>query len=640
MSALFENPIVKAFLTRREVGPAEFAVLQRPEASHQHDPFLLDNMVEMVDRLHSLKESGARIVIDPDYDADGVLSGTLASVAFHLFGFENVSVYHPRLRDGYGMTPKAVDRIVNEFPDVEVLFTTDNGSNARDGIRHAKSLGLTVLVTDHHLATSDPDADVVVNPNRVHVSQAYPYKSISGTAVAYKVFEAYNARHGQLSAGDAAAFKSLLLLVGISTVSDMMPMRDENRYFVQEAIRLLTRFADTHTPHRVGQYDDTPLGQYYRGLDLLVYSMNQRAKLNYGVDSSTFGFLIGPLLNSPRRMSGLSSESFALFETMRATLEKPLEELPSEHLFVVNDTRKQYVASLSQALLAEIAAVPDAAEMAVFTAKMNSGVAGLLASDFLSATDLPTIAFGVYETNDTHIINPRPTSEVVLKGSGRAPSWFDLHATLTRLSKRYPDLFVGFGGHQGAAGVSIKASQLPKLQMLFANEIKTALERREGSAVQTKRPALVVPGEFLLVTDTARRQLSGYDGEVRFTPVEADFAAESALIDAMRFFEQAAPFGEGFEAPTFTLAFTKQEIGEDRIMGPDKNHVKFKLKTVGELDVIRWKGADWYAALAPETVVSVTGELSFNEFRGRKTPQLIVKRVVEHTPVPETGTAI
>ena len=632
MSAVFENPIVQAFLTRRGVTRDELAVIQRPEASHQHDPFLLDNMVAMVDRLHDLKQSGARITIDPDYDADGVLSGTLASVAFYLFDFEHVNVYHPRLRDGYGMTPKAVDRILAQFPDTEVLFTTDNGSNAHEGIAYAKSLGLEVLVTDHHLASRDPQADVVVNPNRTHVSQAYPYKSISGTAVAYKVFEAYNVRHGNLSPAQEAAFKSLLLLVGISTVTDVMPMRDENRYFVQEAIRLLERFSQTHTPSRVGQYDDTPLGQYHRGLDLLVYSMNQRGKLGYGVDASTFGFLIGPLLNSPRRMSGFSSESFALFETMREAVLGATPVLPSEHLFDVNEARKQYVSSLSQALLAEISASPDPVEMTVFTAQMQSGVAGLLAGEFTTATDLPVLAFGVYETHDTALIHARPTSDVVLKGSGRAPSWFDLHATLTRLSKRYPDLFVKFGGHQAAAGVSVKASQLPRLQMLFANEVKTALETRQDttSGGSGRRLPFTVPGEFLLINDTARQALAGYDGEVHFTPLDMQFEHGSDLQEALAFFEAAAPFGEGFDAPTFTLAFTKADVTGTRIMGKDANHVKLSLDGAGGLQVIRWKGADWYEQLAPTTLVSVTGELGYNEFRGEKTPQFIVKRVVEH----------
>lgn len=620
------NPLVQAFLDRRRVSLAELDTILAPEASHQHSPFLLADMERMVEALHEAKEAGRQVLILPDYDADGVLSGTVASVALYLFGFKPAHVYHPRVRDGYGMTPHSVDRALLECPTADVILTTDNGSNAHAGVEHAKAIGLTVLVTDHHLAMADPVADVVVNPNRRHIDQPYPYKSISGTAVIYKVFEAYNARHGNLSPDDAAAFRSLLLLVGMSTITDVMPMRNENRYFVEEAVRLLTRFAGTHTPQRVGMYDDTPLGQYYRGLDLLVYSLNQRGKLDYGVDASTFGFMIGPMLNSPRRMSGSSSESFALFETMRSILLGPVPALPSENLFAVNESRKAYVGELTASLHAAMREAEDIYEMTVFTAQMKTGVAGLLAGEFSKATDLPVIAFGVFDTDDTAVINPRSKTDETLTGSGRAPGWFDLHATLTHLHATYPGLLVSFGGHQGAAGVKVKASKLELLRGLFAHEVRVAQAEALKHLQSTKRLPIAVPGEFLIVTPFAREKLAGYDGEVHFTPIETTFDEGTVAHEALAFFGQAAPFGEGFTAPTFTLVARKKDLGEPFFMGAEKNHVKCKYAGV---DIIRWKGSEWFASLADDVVLSLTGEMQFNEFRGRKTPQLIVQRVVE-----------
>lgn len=613
-----DNEIIRSFLERRELTYDDIAYLAQPDSSHQHNPFLLRGMETWIDTLHHVK--GEKVAIIPDYDADGVLSGTLARVGLYLLGFGDAFVLPPRASDGYGISKLSIDRVREQCPEATVLVTTDNGSNAHDGVQYAKSLGFTVLVTDHHLATDAPLADAVVNPNG-HGDTTYPFPAISGTAVIYKALLAYFYKFNQ----EEAVFRNmqtLVLLVGASTISDVMPLLDENRYFVTEAVRMLTHFEEGSSDERLYAYTDNPLDQYFRGVDLLLLSLRGHGKLKYGIDSDTFGFVIGPMLNSPRRMTGDSTLGFSLFQTRKEDLKVGIRSLPGEALYALNEERKVYVKQLTNELLHYIETSDvSPIEHMVFSVRMESGIAGLLSNNFTKTYGLPSVAFGTNQKDEGgSIINPPLVEGRLLSGSARAPQGFNLHQLLETIDRLAPGLMVKWGGHEEAAGITIRAENLDMFRQAFLHVCMELVEVEEDDG-------LTLGGDFLIVTNTFDKLPTlgvkpSEDIHLIDARVEGSINTHKNLWGAIRFFEEVAPFGQGFSAPSFTVSFYANDIARAFYMGAEKQHVKCTL--MNGLHVIYWNGAETFKEgfKANNTFVA-KGPLSINEYNGNVSLQLI-----------------
>lgn len=642
-----QNPIIRSFLHRREFSAQDVTYLINPNETHQHDPFLLKGVGRWIDVLHSVK--GQPIAVIPDYDADGVLSGTLARVGLSLFGFGDVYLYPPKTRDGYGLSKQSVNNVLDAQPDTRVIITTDNGSNAHEGIQYAKEKGLTVLVTDHHLADAPPCADAVVNPNG-HGDNTYPFTHISGTAVIYKALAAYANKY-TTNPHVWRDFRSLVLLVGISTISDVMPLINENRYYVTESVKMLTHFVNGYSVERVLAYDDTPIHQYYRGVDLLVTTLNQRGKLKYGINADTFGFTIGPILNSPRRMIGESEISFRLFQTEQADLKDAEHVLPSDELYAINEERKTYVQKLTTALFShmkEQGGVP--LDYMIFNARMRGGVAGLLSGNFTKKFGLPSIAFGVgpdasQEESENPInvdVGNLPDGSV-FAGSARSPETFDLHSFLKVIDADNPGLIEKWGGHAQAAGITIRAENYERFRDVFTNKFMEILAEQ---TVDQKEPEVASPfnGEYILTTEAYDRLITkGVTHESEVVPLHGHTSVftNQSLWEAVRFFEQLEPFGHGFPRPSFSVAIAMRDVPRVFTMGADQQHAKLMLRN--GLTVINWNGAALFQRAEPveidasgnpvpdSRVFVVTGELSVNRFNGVESLQLIASDVQELT---------
>ncbi|MCC2248911.1 DHH family phosphoesterase [Virgibacillus sp. AGTR] len=640
-----QNPIIHSFLHRRDLTTQDVTYLLNPNETHQHDPFLLKGVGRWIDVLHSVK--GHSIAIIPDYDADGVLSGTLARVGLSLFGFGDAYLYPPKTRDGYGLSKKSIDNVLQARPDISVIVTTDNGSNAHDGVLYAKEKGLIVLVTDHHLAEHPPCADAVVNPNG-HGDNTYPFTHISGTAVIYKTLAAY--AHKYVKNPDVwHDFHSLVLLVGISTISDVMPLVNENRYYVKESVRMLTYFIEGYSVGRVLGYDDTPLHQYYRGVDLLVTTLNQHGKLKYGIDADTFGFIIGPMLNSPRRMMGESELSFQLFQSKRSDIADTRRSFPSDDLFVINEQRKVYVQMLTTALFSymkEHGGRP--LDYMIFNARMREGIAGLLSGNFTKKFGLPSIAFGLDEgmsQNKHDRINVDITGRQFLTGSARSPETFDLHGFLTDIDTAYPGLIEKWGGHAQAAGITIRAEKYDQFRAVFTSRFIAVMAEQ----MTHQEESSAFNGEYVLTTDAYDRLMQGgatHKSEVVPLHRNTSVFTNQTLWDAVRFFEQLEPFGNGFPRPSFSVAIAMQDVSRIFYMGAEKQHAKLMLSN--GLTVIQWNGAKLFARPEPvetdkegnpapdDRMFVVTGTLGINRFNGDESLQLIATDVCDITPLDES----
>jgi single-stranded-DNA-specific exonuclease len=647
-----QNPIIRSFLERRELTVHDLSYLTNPDASHQHDPFLLKGVGRWIDTLHNVK--GLPIAIIPDYDADGVLSGTLARVGLSLFGFGDAYLYPPKTNDGYGLSKLSIDNVLNARPDIRVIVTTDNGSKAFEGIQYAKEKGLTVLVTDHHLADVAPCADAIVNPNG-HGDNTYPFTHISGTAVIYKALWAYGRKY-ITNAQIWLDFRSLVLLVGISTISDVMPLVNENRYFVTESVKMLRHFINGYNKDRVLGYDDTPLHQYHRGVDLLVTTLHAYEKLKYGVDADTFGFLIGPMLNSPRRMTGDSTLSFQLFQSKREDLFDSSRLLPSDQLYELNEQRKVCVQKLTAALFEHIKRSDGSPlDYMVFNARMNKGVAGLLSGNFTTKFGLPSVAFGAgpegsedADRSDTNIINVGTLGKTFMVGSARSPETFDLYGFLTVIDAEHPGLIEKWGGHAQAAGITIRAEHFERFREVFTSRYAAVMVAHLKAKGVPATPS-PFDGEYILTTEAYDRLIqTGLTHEREVVPLHGSTSVftNQTLWEAVRFFEQLEPFGHGFPKPTFSVAIAMRDVPRIFTMGVDRQHAKLML--TNGLSVIHWRGAALFARPEPVELDAggnpapdvrlfiVTGVLDVNRFNGTESLQLIVADVQDITESDES----
>lgn len=633
MKSNYNLAIIK-FLENRQLEVKDIDYLVNPSFNHQHNPMLMYGLEEWIDILHSLK--GKVISIIPDYDADGVLSGTTARVGLSLLGFGDCYIYPPKVYEGYGLSVESIDSLLLAKPDTEVIITTDNGNSAHDGIAYAREKGIVVLVTDHHRAEVDPKANAVVNPNRVYTSdlEQYPFREISGTTVIYKVLLAYANKYID-DENIINQYRSLILLVGIATVSDVMPLLNENRYFVLESINMLKRFILTHNFERLQSFDDSPLGQFYRGVGLLIETLNFNKKLKYGLDVDTFGFLIGPILNSPRRMVGDSSIAFDLFNTTKEEVLKPQGSSVSDLLYEVNEQRKDYVKVFHKALRETVdgGRTRDVSPLhyTVFNSAIKAGVAGLLSGNFTNTYNLPSVSFSVDNDIDvktvedlTTLINLDTSGDFFMSGSARAPEGFDLYGMLYEIDESHPKLIESWGGHPQAAGVKIHSSNFEKFRSIFVGKLSNILTAKEELKTSDGVDRLPIYSEYVITSESYDECLKTQPKpdnvlELKVSNIKP-IMQDNQIKDIMEFFDSLEPYGHCFSKAMFSTVFKLKDV-KVFLMGEFKQHIKFTFPN--GLAVIRWNEADLIMDDANiDKSFIVTGSLNINEFRGRKTLQL------------------
>lgn len=396
-----------------------------------HDPSLLKDLEEAVTAIIAAADRGDRICIYGDYDADGVTSTALLySVIKRLT--DRVDFYVPsRFTDGYGLNSAAIDRIAAK--GTGLLISVDCGSTNAAEVEHAKSLGLGVIITDHHeLDESNIPKCLFVNPKRR--DSEYPFRSLSGCGVAFKIAQGIQRR--LTAKGDTRFTRTdlnqLLDLVAISTIADVVPLLDENRSLVKYGLRKLN---ERKRP----------------GLRILLDMLDLSDKT---IDAESVGFILAPHINSLGRM-----ETAEAGVTLLASL-APEEELIScaRRMVDCNLRRRTVQDDTKDICLSELEHSECGDRFKIIRAPgAHEGVAGIVAG-------------GLKETLHLPICIVTPTEEGVLKGTGRCIPGLDLHQILSECG----DIFLRFGGHAGACGFSIKEEMLP----LFRSRAEEALQKR------------------------------------------------------------------------------------------------------------------------------------------------------------------
>ena len=401
-------------------------------------PGLLKGMTGAVRLLADAIQSGKRLLIIADYDADGATACAVGMRALRAFGARVDYLVPDRFKLGYGLTPPLVDIAAQMKPDL--LITVDNGIASVEGVARARALGIATLITDHHLPGAElPAADCIVNPNQPECE--FPSKAMAGVGVMFYVMLALRAELGKKQDFNMG---SLTDLVALGTIADVVPLDSNNRNLVSQGLKRL----------RAGR------GQ--AGIAALLRAAGRNPA---EASSFDFGFVAGPRLNAAGRLAdmGLGIECLITDdETRAATIAQQLDRLNRER-------RRIESGMLEQALL-ELEKIKGDGQGSFFSADWHEGVVGILASRLKDRLHRPVVCFA--RAQDGHS----------LKGSGRSVNGFHLRDCLDLVSKRAPGLIVRFGGHAQAAGLTIAQADYGE----FAGQFDQAVEELLPSAARTR----------------------------------------------------------------------------------------------------------------------------------------------------------
>jgi len=367
-----------------------------------------------------------RLCVEADYDCDGATACAVAVRGLKLLGAQHVAYIVPdRIVDGYGLTAPIAQRVKDSGADV--LITVDNGIASMDGVAHARSLGLQVLVTDHHLPAAElPDADVIVNPNQPGC--AFASKSIAGVGVMFYVLLALRSElraRGVLDAATQPKLDTLLPLVALGTVADVVKLDANNRRLVAQGLKRVRALAMP------------------AGIASLFVASGRSAPVATTFD---FGFALGPRINAAGRLSDmtLGIECLLTDDPARADeLAKTLDGINRERRVIEGDMREQAM-QIAESLFDEGDEPPPA--ICVFDPDFHEGVVGIVASRIKDKLHRPAFVFAA---------SAAPGKEHELKGSGRSIPGFHLRDALDLVAKRHPGVLLRFGGHAMAAGCTI-----------------------------------------------------------------------------------------------------------------------------------------------------------------------------------------
>ena len=435
----------------------------RPSLDDLHDPLAFEDMAPAVARLRQAIAAGENILIYGDYDVDGVTSVVLLTKAIELAGGR--AAYHvpDRLRDGYGMKTEVVEAAAQA--GTRLIVSVDTGIRAAEVVRRAAELGIDVIVTDHHLPeTALPPALAVINPNLPDCR--YPEKNLCGAGVAFKLAQALLATVGWPPEKRRRMAESLLKLVAIATVADVVPLTGENRVMVRHG---LDGLRDARNP----------------GLRALL-AVAGFANGAPGPSARQVAYQIAPRLNAAGRME-TARDAIELFLTADAERAREL----AAHLQQRNLERRQVEDEIRENC--ERTAVDDSAAALVYYADdWHRGVLGIVAGRLVERLHRPVFVLS------------RNPEDGLAQGSGRSIPAFHLLEALESM----PDLFVRFGGHRHAAGVTLKAARVPEFR-----------ERFNAFAAARLQPEDLVPClEIDAVIDLSELTEAGIEGLFALAP--------------------------------------------------------------------------------------------------------------------------
>jgi single-stranded-DNA-specific exonuclease len=522
------SPAAKVLVRRGLADPAAARRFLNPSLEDLLDPLLMLGMRPAIERLRRAIQAGEKILIYGDYDVDGTTSVVLLTKAVQLAG--GAAGYHVphRLKEGYGMRPEVVEAAAAQ--GVTLMISVDTGIRAAEVVARASELGIDTIVTDHHLPDSAlPPAVAVLNPNQRDCP--YPEKNLCGAAVAFKLAQGLLATLGWTDGKLRRVTESFLKMVAIATVADVVPLTGENRVMVKHGL------AGLGNVRNVGLRALLDVAGFTGGT---VPSARQVA------------FQIAPRLNAAGRMDTAKTviELFLSSDPARA------REL-AQQLHDQNAERRQVEAEVRE-LCEKLPVAEATAALVYYGENWHRGVLGIVASRLVERFHRPVFVLG------------RNSEDGMAQGSGRSIPAFHLLDALESMS----GLFVKFGGHTHAAGLTMEVARVEEFR-----------ERFNAFAAARLRPE-----DFLPCLDIdAVLELR----EINDQTVEGVFAL--------------APFGHGNQPPLF--AAMGVDVAAPPVIMKEK-HLRVTVRQNGRTLVLKaWNFAERAAEFAPGARIDVAFQL-------------------------------
>lgn len=438
ISARFHiSPVLARIIINRDIKEEDFLLYLKSDLSLMHDAGSLYGVEDAYNEIMSEIKNGNKIRVVGDYDIDGVCSLYILVKSLRRFG-ANADVRIPdRIKDGYGIN----DNIINEAANdkISMIITCDNGIAAHSQMELARKLGIKVIITDHHEVYQEegkdylPVADVVINPKRSECK--YPFKSICGALVAYKLMEYMFERLYGKKMYEDGELSDLLEVAAIATIGDVMPLVDENRVLVKHGLKSLMNTKNL-------------------GLRALIKATGMEGKK---ISAYSIGFVIGPCLNAGGR---LENALVALNMFMSESSDEANEY--AIHLKELNDERKDLTA-MNVKVAVELAEreYSDDDILVIYLENCHESIAGIIAGRVREALGKPTI-----------ILTDAFGEDGMIKGSGRSIESYNMFEALYEVK----DIFEKFGGHHMAAGMSLKKDRLDEFRKRLNENSKLTKE--------------------------------------------------------------------------------------------------------------------------------------------------------------------
>ncbi len=468
-----------------------------------YDGSLLKDMDKAVSIISKKIQSGKKIRIIGDYDVDGICATYILKKGFSLCQGNVDTVIPHRMKDGYGINECLIQEAYEE--GVDTIVTCDNGIAAGEVIKYAQSLGMTCIVTDHHEVPYDmegekkkfclPPAAAVVDPKQEHCS--YPFKKICGAVVAWKLIQKLWESREDILVTEALK-REMLEFAGIATVCDIMELQDENRIIVKEALKSMQNSANT-------------------GLRALmkVYDLNPK-----NISAYHLGFVIGPCFNATGRLDS----AMRTLELLECENEREAVFLAAE-LKQLNENRKEMTEKGVEEALEKIKECHWDRDkvMVIYLPDCHESLAGIIAGRIREKYYRPVLVL--------------TDGEDCVKGSGRSIEGYSMYEELSK----HKELFLKYGGHKLAAGLSIEKKNVDRLRRELNDSCTLTKEDLEEKIV--------------------------IDVPVPFSYITGEFLKELEVLE---------PFGMGNEKPVF--AQRNVRFLSMRRMGKNQNMAKFSVE--------------------------------------------------------------
>lgn len=429
------HPVILQLLTNRGIADAQ-AVNRFFELDYEadvHDPFLFTDMEKAIERMKQAKEKKEKLAIFGDYDADGVTATAIMYEALTNLGFADIIPYIPgRQTEGYGMNEPAIEYLAGQ--GVTLIITVDCGVTNVAQVEKAQSLGIDVIITDHHYVPKIlPKAVAIINPHREDCN--YPFSNLAGVGVAFKFAQAL---YQKFDKANSDQLKWMLDLVAIGTVADCVPLIGENRVLAKYGLVVLSK------TRRVGLLEMFKIGRI---------AIDE----NHIPDTHKIGFQIAPRINAAGRMEHASMAYDLLIEKQIAKARVMALEIEE------NNKRRQKV---TKEIVREVRALAENSfkdRKLIFAENQHwqVGILGLIAGRVAEEFNKPTAVFQKQE------------NEYV--GSFRSIDQVNIVEALEKCS----DFLIRYGGHSQAAGAQVAHENMEKFYEKLSGLIEKELEGKD-----------------------------------------------------------------------------------------------------------------------------------------------------------------